>query len=173
MMARASTSVNRRNDIVAAAIEVFAEIGYYRATTAQVAERAAISQPYVYRFFTKESLLVESLSVSWKRIVQAFQVVIDSSAPEELESGLIRAYEGIMQSYRSEILLQMQAQTIPDAPIREAMQQGINEIRDHVGNAFVSAGFEDADKKISDFLARGMLCNAAMAMDMPDLMPKK
>lgn len=173
MMARASTSVNRRNDIVSAAIEVFAEIGYYRATTAQVAERAAISQPYVYRFFTKESLLVESLSVSWKRIVQAFQEVIDSSVPEELESGLIRAYEGIMQSYRSEILLQMQAQTIQDAPIREAMQQGINEVRDLVGNAFVSAGFEDADKKISDFLARGMLCNAAMAMDMPNLMPKK
>lgn len=172
-MARASTSVNRRNDIVSAAIEVFAEIGYYRATTAQVAERAAISQPYVYRFFTKESLLVESLSVSWKRIVQAFQEVIDSSVPEELESGLIRAYEGIMQSYRSEILLQMQAQTIQDAPIREAMQQGINEVRDLVGNAFVSAGFEDADKKISDFLARGMLCNAAMAMDMPNLMPKK
>ena len=39
-MARASTSANRRNDIVAATIEVFAEIGYYRATTAQVAERA-------------------------------------------------------------------------------------------------------------------------------------
>ena len=122
-MARASTSANRRNEIVAAAIEVFAEIGYYRATTAQVAERASISQPYVYRFFTKESLLVESLAVSWKRIVQAFQAVIESAAPEELETGLIRAYEGIVQSHRSEILLQMQAQTIQEAPIREAMQQ--------------------------------------------------
>lgn len=46
-------SANRRQDIVAAAIEVFAEIGYYRATTAQVAERAAISQPYVYRFLPR------------------------------------------------------------------------------------------------------------------------
>jgi hypothetical protein len=48
------SSANRRNDIVSSAIEVFAEIGYYRATTAQVAERATITQPYVYRFFTKE-----------------------------------------------------------------------------------------------------------------------
>jgi len=170
-MARASTSANRRNEIVAAAIEVFAEIGYYRATTAQVAERAAISQPYVYRFFTKESLLVESLTVSWKRIVQAFQTVIESAAPEELETGLIRAYEGIVQSHRSEILLQMQAQTIQEAPIREAMQQGMNEVKDLVQNAFVKAGFGDADKKASDFLARGMLCNVAMAMDMPNMMP--
>ncbi|MFB4327143.1 TetR/AcrR family transcriptional regulator [Priestia sp. BR_2] len=172
-MARASTSANRRNEIVAAAIEVFAEIGYYRATTAQVAERAAISQPYVYRFFTKESLLVESLTVSWKRIVQAFQGVIESAAPEELETGLIRAYEGIVQSHRSEILLQMQAQTIQEAPIREAMQLGMNEVKDLVQHAFVKAGFEDADKKTSDFLARGMLCNVAMAMDMPNMMPKR
>lgn len=170
-MARASTSANRRNEIVAAAIEVFAEIGYYRATTAQVAERASISQPYVYRFFTKESLLVESLAVSWKRIVQAFQAVIESAAPEELETGLIRAYEGIVQSHRSEILLQMQAQTIQEAPIREAMQQGMNEVKDLVENAFVRAGFGDADQKTSDFLARGMLCNVAMAMDMPNMMP--
>ncbi|GIO98570.1 hypothetical protein J14TS5_36560 [Paenibacillus lautus] len=170
-MARASTSANRRNDIVAAAIEVFAEIGYYRATTAQVAERAAISQPYVYRFFTKESLLVESLAVSWERIVKAFQAVIESASSENLELGLIQAYEGIVQSHRSEILLQMQAQTIQEASIREAMQQGMNEVKDLVENAFVRAGFEDADKKTSDFLARGMLCNVAMAMDMPNMMP--
>jgi AcrR family transcriptional regulator len=170
-MARASTSANRRNDIVAAAIEVFAEIGYYRATTAQVAERAAISQPYVYRFFTKESLLVESLAVSWERIVKAFQAVIESASPENLELGLIQAYEGIVQSHRNEILLQMQAQTIQEVPIREAMQQGMNEVKDLVENAFVRAGFEDADKKTSDFLARGMLCNVAMAMDMPNMMP--
>lgn len=121
-MAKGSSSVNRRVEIVSAAIEVFAEIGYYRATTAQVAERAAISQPYVYRFFTKESPLVESLNVSWQRILQAFQQVIESTAPEGMETGLIRAYEDIMYSNRSEILLQMQAQTIRETsdPCRNA-----------------------------------------------------
>lgn len=166
-------SANRRQDIVAAAIEVFAEIGYYRATTAQVAERAAISQPYVYRFFTKESLLVEALAVSWKRIVQAFRQVIDSAPPQGLEEGLIRAYEEIMLAHRSEILLQMQAQTISDAPVRAAMQQGMGEVKELVENAFIHAGFQDADVRVSNFLARGMLCNAAMAMDMPSIMPKR
>ena len=47
----------------------------------------------------------------------------------------------------------------------------MNEVKDLVENAFVRAGFEDADKKTSDFLARGMLCNVAMAMDMPNMMP--
>jgi AcrR family transcriptional regulator len=173
-MARSGTSsVNRRVEIVSAAIEVFAEIGYYRATTAQVAERAEISQPYVYRFFTKESLLVEALEVSWQRILQAFQQVIDKAEPAELEIGLIRAYEEITYSHRSEILLQMQAQTIQDAPIRSAMRKGLGDVKQLVEKAFEQAGIAEAPERTSIFLARGLLCNVAMAMDMPDLMKKR
>lgn len=169
----AAASVNRRTDIVSAAIEVFAEIGYFRATTAQVAERAAISQPYVYRFFTKESLLVEALDVSWKRILQAFQRVIDSVEPEQLEKGFIRAYEEIMSAYRSEILLQMQAQTIREPLVQKTMQQGMGQVKQLVQDAFEQAGIADAPERTSDFLARGMLCNVSMALDMPDLMVKR
>ncbi|WP_282939914.1 TetR/AcrR family transcriptional regulator [Paenibacillus sp. RC67] len=168
-----ASSANRRTDIVSAAIEVFAEIGYYRATTAQVAERASISQPYVYRFFTKESLLVEALEVSWQRILQAFQRVIDTASPEQLEIGLIRAYEEVMESHRSEILLQMQAQTIRETPIRDAMRQGMGQVKQLVEDAFVQAGIPDAEERTSDFLARGMLCNVSMAMEMPGLLVKK
>lgn len=172
MMAKGTTSVNRRADIVSAAIDVFAEIGYFRATTAQVAERAAISQPYVYRFFTKESLLVEALEVSWQRIAQAFQRVIDSAAPEQLEKGFIQAYEDIMNRHRNEILLQMQAQTIRETQIRDVMQQGMMQVKLLVQNAFQQAGIPDAAERTSDFLARGMLCNVAMALEMADLMVK-
>ncbi|MFB9331100.1 TetR/AcrR family transcriptional regulator [Paenibacillus aurantiacus] len=166
------TSANRRTDIVAAAIEVFAEIGYYRATTAQVAERANISQPYVYRFFTKESLLVEALEVSWQRIMQAFGRVIASEKPEGLEEGLIQAYEAIMESHRSEILLQMQAQTIQDQPVREVMRQGMRSVSELVERAFVEAGAAEASRRTSDFMARGLLCNVSMALDMPSLLDK-
>ncbi|WP_028612037.1 TetR/AcrR family transcriptional regulator [Paenibacillus harenae] len=174
-MAKGNTvSANRRTDIVSAAIDVFAEIGYYRATTAQVAERAAISQPYVYRFFTKESLLAESLGVSWQRILKAFHRVIDdTTSPERLELNLIRAYEEIMHAHRNEILLQMQAQTIREEPIRLAMQQGMSQVKQMVLEAFQQAGMTDAEQKTSDFLARGLLCNVSMAMDLPDLMVKR
>lgn len=173
MVKGTSSSATRRTDIVSAAIEVFAELGYYRATTAQVAERAAISQPYVYRFFTKESLLVAALDVSWQRILQAFQHVSESAAPDILEEGFIRAYEEIMKSHRSEILLQMQAQTIPETPVREAMQKGMRQVKQLVLNAFLQAGIGNAEVRTSDFLARGMLCNVSMALDMPDLMVKR
>ncbi|MFC4102133.1 TetR/AcrR family transcriptional regulator [Paenibacillus xanthanilyticus] len=167
-----ATSANRRTDIVAAAIDVFAEIGYYRATTAQVAERANISQPYVYRFFTKESLLVEALEVSWQRVRQAFERVIAAEAPERLEEGLIQAYEAIMASHRSEILLQMQAQTIQETPVREAMRQGMRGVIELVEGAFEQSGAPDAARRTSDFMARGLLCNVSMALDMPGLLFK-
>ncbi|MET3847423.1 AcrR family transcriptional regulator [Paenibacillus sp. OAE614] len=80
----AKTSINRRTDIISAAIEVFAEIGYYRATTAQVAQRVQISQPYVFRFFaTKEQLLLSALEVSWLRIFESFHQVIESASSKQ------------------------------------------------------------------------------------------
>lgn len=166
-----STSVNRRNDIVSAAIEIFAEIGYYRATTAKVAERAKISQPYVFRFFsTKEALLQEALEVSWTRIFDAFRMVIATTGPEQLEKELVGAYVKIMDDYQNETLLQMQAQTIKEAAIIETMQNGFREIQQIVYTAFKEAGLERPQEKTLIFLARGMLCNISMALSLPELM---
>lgn len=46
-----STSINRQKEIISAAIEVFAEMGYYRATTAKVAERAQYFSTLCLSFF--------------------------------------------------------------------------------------------------------------------------
>lgn len=168
-----TTSVNRKSDIISAAIEVFAEVGYYRATTAQVAERAKISQPYIFRFFsTKEALLLAALEVSWERVIASFRKVIDNTSSERLESGLIQAYEDILGSYRNEVFLQMQAQTIRENSIREAMRNGFGEVRRMVLDAFHTAGIPNAEERTMLFLARGMLCNISEALDMPELMGK-
>lgn len=170
MMAKMETSANRKSDIISAAIEVFAEIGYYRATTAQVAERAKISQPYIFRFFsTKEALLQAALEASWTRVIDSFRKVVESASPEQLETGLIQAYEDILDAYRNEILLQMQAQTIQEDTIREAMRNGFREVRRMVLDAYQAAGIPNAEERTMLFLARGMLCNISAALDMPEL----
>ncbi|CAH0119724.1 HTH-type transcriptional regulator BetI [Paenibacillus sp. CECT 9249] len=170
MMAKMETSANRKSDIISAAIEVFAEIGYYRATTAQVAERATISQPYIFRFFsTKEALLQAALEASWTRVIDSFRKVVESASPEQLETGLIQAYEDILDAYRNEILLQMQAQTIQEDTIREAMRNGFREVRRMVLDAYQAAGIPNAEERTMLFLARGMLCNISAALDMPEL----
>ncbi len=166
----ATTSVNRRSDIISAAIEVFAETGYYRSTTALVAERAKISQPYIFRFFpTKEALLVTALEVSWARIIESFRQVVESASPEKLEKDLIIAYEKILEDHRNEILLQMQAQTIQEDSIRETMRNGFREVRQIVLEAFRKAEIGNPEQCTMLFLARGMLCNIAEAIGMPEL----
>ncbi|AHV99593.1 TetR/AcrR family transcriptional regulator [Paenibacillus sabinae] len=166
-----SASVNRKSDIISAAIEVFAETGYYRATTAQVAERASISQPYIFRFFqTKEVLLLTALEVSWARIIESFRQVVESASPRQLETDLITAYVQILEEHRNEVLLQMQAQTIQEPSIREAMQDGFREARQIVLDAFRQAGIAHPEERTMLFLARGMLCNIAAAIGMPELM---
>jgi len=165
-----TTSVNRKTEIISAAIEVFAELGYYRATTAEVAKRAQISQPYIFRFFsTKEALLLAALEVSWTRVIDSFRKVVESASPEQLETHLIQAYEDILNSYQNEILLQMQAQTIREDSIREAMRHGFGEVRRMVLDAFRTAGIPNPEERTMLFLARGMLCNISTALNMPEL----
>lgn len=174
-MARSSeaTSVNRKADIISAAIEVFAEVGYFRATTAQVAERAKISQPYVFRFFaTKEALLLAALEASWSRVIESFRKVVETASPELLETKLIQEYEHIQAKHQNEMFLQMQAQTIREEAIQQTMRGAYQEIRNMVLEAFRAAGMDNAEERAMLFLARGMLCNVAVAINLPELMDK-
>lgn len=165
----AKSFVSRQADIISAAIEVFAETGYYRATTTQIADRVHISQPYIFRFFaSKEKLLLSALEVSWSRILASFREVVESASSERLEAELIAAYEQIAESYRNEVLLQMQAQTIQEEAIQEALRYGFREVRKMVLEAFGKAKIANPEESTMLFLARGVLCNIAKAIRMPE-----
>lgn len=166
-----TASVNRRTEIISAAIEVFAETGYYRTTTMQVAKQAGISQPYIFKFFnTKEELLLAALEASWHRIAEAFRRVIATAETSRLERELIETYEEIMTVHKAETLLQMQAQTMQEEPIREAMRKGFKDVREIVLEAFRKNGIPNPEERTMLFLAKGMLCNISMALGLPELM---
>jgi hypothetical protein len=88
----------------------------------------------------------------------------------QLESALIEAYEKILADRSNEMLLQMQAQTIQSEVIREEMQKGFRTVRELVLEAFRNAAIPHPEERTLLFLARGMLCNISMALDMPELM---
>ncbi|MEK4061424.1 MULTISPECIES: TetR/AcrR family transcriptional regulator [Paenibacillus] len=166
-----ATSVNRREQILEAAVVVFAELGYYRATTAQVAERVGISQPYIFKLFkNKEELFVAALDRAFERIIRTFKSV---EAPvDQLLAETIRVYEQLMETHPNEILLQVQALGIRDEMILRAMQKGMLEVTSLVKGKFVAAGMEHPEVEVSTFMANGMLCNISMALGMPELKPK-
>lgn len=160
---------SRKEDILMAAVSVFAHKGYYQATTADIAKKASISQPYVYNFFeNKEELLIAALVRSWDNILEAFRNEQVNS--ENIEQQFIVAYEKLMKTHKDEILLQVQALAIREPKIQTVMQDGFRRIKTYVEARFHKAGIVDIDRKVIDFLARGMLCNISASLDMPDLM---
>jgi TetR/AcrR family transcriptional regulator, transcriptional repressor of bet genes len=79
----------RRNQIVTAAIATLAEVGYGKASLAQIAKRAQISTSLIpYHFKDKDDLIYQTLSdiaTSWNTYVQE-QVAAASSAHAQLRS---------------------------------------------------------------------------------------
>lgn len=162
---------NRREQILEAAVYVFAHKGYFKATTADVAKHAKISQPYVYNFFTsKEELLLAALKRAMERIVEAFSAI--SSTSERVEEEMISAYEGLMSTHKEEILLQVQALAIREPEVQRIMREGLIRIKDHALIKFKEAGIEAYEQRAADFVARGMLCNAALALETEELIPR-
>ena len=56
------TAPERREQILEAAVQVFAERGYEGASTDVIAQHAGISQPYLFRLFgTKRDLIIATV----------------------------------------------------------------------------------------------------------------
>lgn len=162
---------NRKEDILEAGLEVFAKQGYYNTTTAHVAEKAGISQPYVFRFFeTKEELFIAALERAFERILQIFKNI--EASPEELGMKMVQAYEELSVSHPNEIALQVVGISLTEEPIQNCTKEWLSRIRSYVLERFKSAGLKDAEKEVTTFIAMGILCNIAYFIDLPELIGK-
>lgn len=170
-MARSSME-ERKEEILEAGLEVFAKKGYYNTTTAHIAEKAGISQPYVFRFFkTKETLFIAALDRAFERILQTLKRV--HADQNQLVAEMITAYEELSELYPNEIALQVIGISVTENAVRDAVQKGLTNIRSFTLDRFKAAGIKDAEKEVTTFLARGILCNISYFIDLPELMDKK
>lgn len=164
-------SANRKEEILEAAVQVFADKGYFKATTADVASYANISQPYVYKFYkSKEELLLAALDRSMERIADSFTDI--TSNAESVENEMTSAYEGLMATHKAEILLQIQALAIREPAVQQIMEQGLSQVKDAVVRKFKEAGIAEYNRRAADFMARGMMCNVALALNAEGLTPR-
>lgn len=163
-----SKGQDRKEEILEAALEVFAQRGYYNTTTALIAEKAGISQPYVFRFFpTKEELFITVLNRAFDRILQTFKNV--ESSPEQLSNDMVKAYEELSAQYPNEIALQVIGIGITEETIRAAAKAGLSRIRTYALERFKAAGIPDVERSATVFIAMGMMCNISYFLDLPEL----
>jgi AcrR family transcriptional regulator len=155
----------RRIDVLDAALEVFAEHGLSGASTDEIARKAGISQPYLFRLFhTKKELFIASIDRCLRETLETFQRAAEGKRGEEALDAMGEAYGDLIRSNPNRLRGQMQSYAAcDDAEICAVVRKGYGEIVDYVERV---SGV-DAER-LSMFFARGMLINVVASMDLLD-----
>jgi AcrR family transcriptional regulator len=153
----------RREEILDAAAEVFAEKGLHGASTEEIARGAGISQPYVFRLFrTKKELYLVVVARCFRETLERFQRWAEGKRGEEALQAIGAGYGELLQSDRTYLRAQMQAYAACDDPeIRAVVQDGYGDLVSYVERV---SGAGPAT--VSAFFAKGMLMNVLASMQL-------
>jgi AcrR family transcriptional regulator len=155
----------RREEILDAALEVFAEHGLHGASTDEIARRAGISQPYVFRLFgTKKELYLAGVARCFRQTLELMQRAAEGKRGDEALRAIGLAYGELLASDRVYLRAQMQAYAASEDPdVAAVVRNGFGDLVAYVERV---SGLEVA--QISRFFANGMLMNVLSSMHAPD-----
>jgi AcrR family transcriptional regulator len=158
------SSDERRDQVLDAAVTEFAATGFHATSTAAIAKRAGISQPYIYALFpNKHELFLAASKRVTNRIKQCFsEAARGAGDPEQALHQMGAAYVELLEN-REEIMFQLQTHAAAGDPrVREAVRKDFTSCIDHV--AQVSGAGRD---EVIGFMGSGMLLNVVAALDLP------
>lgn len=165
------TADERRDTIIDAAIVEFAVYGLYGTSTETIAQRAGISQPYIFRLFgSKKDLFLAALERVCDRIASTFLVAADAAdAPDgDVLEAMGHAYVTLL-ARREELFLLLHAFAASSDPdVRSVAHDRYAKLY-HVVAERSGAG----EAALSQFFAHGMLLTVAAAIDLPQLVCKE
>jgi AcrR family transcriptional regulator len=159
------TAAERRDMVVEAAIAEFAQKGLHGTATEDIARRAGISQPYIFRLFgTKKDLFIAAADRVYDRITALFQEAAASAESAPLEA-MGHAYIQLL-ARREELLMLLQMFAAAADP----------DVRAAVGARYLQL-FERAQEvarvdaeEARAFFAHGMLLTVVAALDLPGVL---
>lgn len=158
----------RREDVVRAAITEFAHGGYEGTSTAAIAARVGVSQPYLFRLFRdKRAIFLAAARRCTDEIRERFAAVSDGLSPDDAFEAMADAY-GELTADRDRLLFQMQmyvaaatAEATGDpafaAEIRSAWTALWDLVNERLGGS----------ERTGTFMGAGMLINVLLAMGYP------
>ena len=163
-----STAERRREELVDAAMRVFAEHGPAAPTT-EIAKEAGISQAYVFRLFpTKEELFAAVTRESSRRMMTAFRAAAAKARKEGsdplYETG--RAYDELLERDRDVLMVQLYARVAAARLplVREAIQDCFKAVYELIKRES-GAGPEE----IHAWFGHGMLCDVTAASGIDEI----
>ena len=152
----------RREEILDAALLEFAEGGLHGASTEDIARRAGISQPYVFRLFgTKKELFRAVVTRCFRDTLEMFQRAAEGLRGPEALDAIGNAYVAQLQAEPIRLRIQMQAYAAcHDPEIREVVRAGFGDLV-----AYADRVSGQPAEEISRFFAMGMLLNVFASME--------
>jgi AcrR family transcriptional regulator len=155
------TKEERREEILDAALQVFAEHGLHGASTEDIARRAGISQPYVFRLFgTKKELYLAVVARCFRQTLELMQRAAEGTRGEEALRAIGNAYKEALESDRVYLRAQMQAYAASEDPeVAAIVRNGFGDLVAYVQRV---SGLDV--QHISRFFANGMLMNVLASM---------
>lgn len=156
----------RRALVVRAATAAFADGGYAGTSTEDVARRAGISQPYVFRLFgSKKELFLEVVQACFRRTAAAFESAAEGLEGPEALAAMGAAYSELVKDPEL-LLVEMHAFTaaVHDESVRDVARDGMRLVWE-VASRSSGAG----PGELQSWLAMGMLINVVAALGLEDL----
>jgi AcrR family transcriptional regulator len=156
----------RREDVLRAAAAAFANGGYQGTTTQDVAERAGISQPYIFRLFSsKKELFLAVVEDCFKRTERTFAKAAEGLSGDEALHAMGMAYIELIRDPVN-LLVQMHCFTAAagDPDIRLVAQCGMRKVWETASRASGAS-----DEALRTWIAMGMLCNMVAALGIEQL----
>jgi AcrR family transcriptional regulator len=157
------SAAERRDAVLEAALVEFAASGFEGTSTEDIARRAGISQPYLFRLFgTKKELFKAAVARCFRQTLEIFQRAAEGARGEEALHRMGQAYLEMLESDPVRLRVQMQAYAAcDDAEIRTAVRDGYGDLI-----AYVEHVSDLPSEHVARFVANGMLCNVLSSMDL-------
>jgi AcrR family transcriptional regulator len=156
----------RRQEVLTAATAAFAQGGYEGTSTEDVAQRAGISQPYIFRLFgSKRELFVAVVERCFQRTNETLESAARGLSGKDALHAMGNAYTELIRD-PSLLRVELHAFTasVQDAEVRRAAQKGMRTIWEMAARV---SGVDSGSLRA--WLADGMLCNVMAALGLEQL----
>jgi AcrR family transcriptional regulator len=160
-----STAAARRDEVLDAALVEFADHGFEGASTEDIARRAGISQPYLFRLFgTKKELFKAAVARCLRETLELFQRAAEGKRGADALKAIGQAYQQQLEEDRTRLRAQMQAYAACDDPeIRDVVRAGYGDLVAYVRRV------SGADwPTVWGFFSTGMMLNVLASMHVDD-----
>jgi AcrR family transcriptional regulator len=165
-------AAERRDALIDAAIEEFAQTGMHGTPVDRIARRVGVAQPYVFSLFpTKRDLFIAAAERCFERVTVMFEEVAAAYDPATAPTGVDVletigiAYQGLLGHDETLLRLQLHGYAAcADEVIREHIRAAFTQLLVRVQTATGAP-----TEKIDEFIRYGMWINVAAALDVSTL----